>query len=81
MRAFWRGLIERFVEATAEHLRREQATGRVRPELDADTTSEALVWGFERLWWVTVGSGRGSSGDLVDPLTRIWLGALYLEAA
>jgi len=81
MELFWRALIGRFVRATAEHLEREQAAGRVRPELDPGASAEALVWGVERLWWVTLGDEGRSDDDVVDTLTRLWLGALYLEAA
>ncbi len=78
---FWRALIGRFVGATAEHLEREQAAGRIRPELSPGPSAEALVWGVERLWWVTLGGEGRSTDELVETLTRLWLGALYLEPA
>jgi len=79
---FWRTLIGRFVHATAEHLRREQAAGRVRASLDPEATAEALVWGVERTLYVFLGQeNRRSQSELVDTLTSIWLGAIYLEGS
>lgn len=80
--SFWRAVIGRFVEATAEHLRREQGEGRIRASLDPDATAEALVWGVERSLYVFLGGERRRPPEeLVDTLTAIWLGALYLEEA
>ncbi len=80
--SFWRAVIGRFVVATAEHLRREQAEGRIRASLDADATAEALVWGVERTIYVFVsGEQRRPPEEIVHTLTTIWLGALYLEEA
>ena len=73
---FWRELIGRFVAATADHLRREQAAGRMRP-LDPETTAESLVWMMERRCYVALARGEGSKDALVDSLTAVWVAALY----
>lgn len=75
---FWRTLIERFVRATADHLRAEQEAGRAAP-LDADSTAEQLVWMVERCCYVYLASGERSPAELADSLTRTWIAALYPE--
>lgn len=75
--AFWRALIERFIAATADHLRREQVAGRVRGELDPRATAESLVWMAERLCWVYLRSGERSIDEVVDQLCVTWMAALY----
>jgi TetR/AcrR family transcriptional regulator, ethionamide resistance regulator len=76
MGELWRELIERFITATADHLRREQAAGRLRP-LDPDETAESLVWMMERCNYVYLGLGRRDSRHVVETLTAIWYHALY----
>jgi AcrR family transcriptional regulator len=79
---FWRTLIGRFVDATAEHLGREQAAGRVRASLDPEAAAEALVWGVERTLYVFLGQERQRpQEELVDTLASLWLGAIYLEGS
>jgi AcrR family transcriptional regulator len=76
---FYNGLLERFVRATAEHLRREQEAGRLRA-LDCDVVAGALVWMAERCNHVLVKQGR-SPEELVDAMTGVWVHALYPDAA
>ncbi len=78
---FWRELMGRFVVATADHLRREQTAGRMRP-LDPDTTAESLVWMMERCCYMYIARGERSARELIDSLTAVWAAALYpgLEA-
>ena len=73
---FWRELMGRFVSATADHLRREQAAGRMRP-LDPETTAESLVWMMERCCYQYIARGERSGRELVDSLTPVWAAALY----
>jgi AcrR family transcriptional regulator len=73
---FYKGLLDRFVLATAEHLRRERAAGRLRPLADPDVTAEALVWMAERCNHILVKQGR-SPEELVDSMTAVWVHALY----
>jgi TetR/AcrR family transcriptional regulator, ethionamide resistance regulator len=69
--AFWRGLMQRFVEPTREHIQAEQAAGRGR-ELPADATAFALVWMTERVWYQHVlGSSGVSDEALIDALAGI----------
>ncbi len=76
MGELWRELIGRFISATAEHLRREQSAGRLRP-LDPDETAESLVWMMERCSYVYLGLGRRDASHVVETLTAIWYHALY----
>jgi TetR/AcrR family transcriptional regulator, ethionamide resistance regulator len=80
MGGLWQELMERFITATAEHLRREQAAGRLRP-LDPDATAESLVWMVERCNYVYLGLGRRPPGQVIETLTAIWFHALYPDAA
>jgi TetR/AcrR family transcriptional regulator, ethionamide resistance regulator len=78
-RAFYTSLIQRFSDATAEHLRTELAAGRVRA-VEPDTVAEALVWMAERCAYAFfLLEGRPVS-EVIDPLTGIWLHAVYPDA-
>jgi AcrR family transcriptional regulator len=78
-RAFYWSLIGRFVDATADHLRRESEAGRVR-RLDADAVAESLVWMAERCAYsVFLMEGRPLS-DAIESLTAIWVHAIYPDA-
>jgi len=72
---FYKALLDRFVSATAEHLRSEQQAGRLR-DLDCEVTAESLVWMAERCNHVLIKQGR-SPQELVDAMTSIWVHALY----
>jgi AcrR family transcriptional regulator len=76
---FYKGLLDRFVRATADHLRREQQAGLLRP-LDCDVVAEELVWMAERCNHVLIKQGR-SPEELVDAMTGIWVHALYPDSA
>ncbi len=74
----YRGLVEAFIEASAEHIRAEQAAGRTTLELDARETARALVWLNER--YLAEAFGRLPQDDpvqVVAILSRIWLATLY----
>jgi TetR/AcrR family transcriptional regulator, ethionamide resistance regulator len=79
MAALWQELMDRFIDATAEHLRAEQAVGRLRP-LEPGATAESLVWMMERCNYVYLGLGRRSRAQVVETLTAIWYHALYPDA-
>jgi AcrR family transcriptional regulator len=79
MGALWQELMGRFIDATAEHLRAEQAAGRLRP-LEPGAAAESLVWMMERCNYVYLGLGRRSRAEMVDTLTAIWYHALYPDA-
>jgi AcrR family transcriptional regulator len=78
-RNFYTALIDRFVKATADHLRREQAAGRLRP-LDPEPIAEALVWMAERCNYAFLLLENRSVSEVVDSLTAIWVHALYPDA-
>ena len=76
--AAYRGLVEAFIEASAEHILAEQAAGRTAQELDARETARALVWLNER--YLSEAFGRPPQDDperVVAILSRIWLATLY----
>jgi AcrR family transcriptional regulator len=79
-RAFYESLIRRFVDATAEHLRRELDAGRLRP-LDPDSIAEALVWMAERCNYAILLIEGRSARQVVDSLTAIWIHALYPDGS
>lgn len=79
-RVFYEALIRRFVDATAEHLRRELDAGRLRP-LDPDSIAEALVWMAERCNYAILLIEGRSQREVVDALTAIWIHAIYPDGA
>lgn len=74
--AFWRSLVGRFADRTADHLRREQAAGRARA-LDPDATADAFCWMVERVCHVHLVLGDRRPRDVVDQLAAVWLAAVY----
>jgi len=77
VRVFWRDVIERFIEATATHLEREQEAARVPRTLDARATAESLVWMAERCCYVYLARRDRTAGELVESLSATWAAALY----
>jgi TetR/AcrR family transcriptional regulator, ethionamide resistance regulator len=75
---FYKGLLDRFVRATADHLRRERDAGRLRP-LDCEVVAENLVWMAERCNHILIKQGR-SPEELVDSMTTVWVHALYPDS-
>jgi AcrR family transcriptional regulator len=75
-RTFYEALIRRFVTATADHLRRESAAGRLR-SLDPDPIAEALVWMAERCNHALLLLEGRPQAEVVESLTSIWVHALY----
>jgi AcrR family transcriptional regulator len=72
-------LVERFIEAAAEHIRAEQRAGRALG-VDAEPTASALVWLNER--YLTEMFGRhpqADSREVVDTLHRIWVRTIYSD--
>lgn len=76
VRQFWRSLIERFIDATAEHLVREGRAGRVRAT-DPRHTAEALIWMVERTLYIYVGGREREAQEVIDMLVPLWVTALY----
>jgi AcrR family transcriptional regulator len=81
VRRFWRQLVERFIEATATHLRREQEAGAVPRSLEPRAIAESLVWMAERSCYVYIARGERSGQELVESLSAVWATVLYPGAA
>ena len=70
--------MQEFIDATARHIREEQARGRIGPLVDVDETARALVWLDER--YLSEALGRTPQADptlVVDVLHDIWVSTLY----
>jgi AcrR family transcriptional regulator len=77
-----RALVQSFVDATARHIREEQAAGRTPADLDPDHTANALIWLNERFLSEALGRfPQGDQAQLVETLYRIWYATLYAPPA
>jgi AcrR family transcriptional regulator len=75
---FWRGLVGRFVSASAERIESEQFAGRTDPALDPTATAFALVWMTERSFHqMLVQEEPIAAGELVAALARVWSSTVY----
>ena len=77
VREVWLGIVERFIEATAEHIRSEQANGLIPAALEARATAEGLVWMCERCAYIYLGRGERRPVELVEAMAPVWTAALY----
>ncbi|MEA2128629.1 MAG: TetR/AcrR family transcriptional regulator, ethionamide resistance regulator [Solirubrobacteraceae bacterium] len=76
--AVWRGLVGRFVTASAERIEAEQAAGRADRGLDPAATAFALVWMTERSFHqMLVQEDPLPTDELVAALARVWSAAVY----
>ncbi len=66
VREVWMAIVERFIEATAEHIRSEQAKGLITAALEPRATAEALVWMNERCSYIYLGRGERRPEELVE---------------
>jgi AcrR family transcriptional regulator len=76
--AAYNGVVQGFIDATAQRIREQQAMGQVPADLDPDETGRALIWLNER--YFTEALGRDPQTDtakVVDMLERIWMSTLY----
>jgi AcrR family transcriptional regulator len=74
---FWRGLLERFIDATADRMRTEQEAGNA-PAGDPRATAFALVWMCERtLYQQVVQQTPFDQALLAETLESIWMRAIY----
>ena len=78
----YHGLVQRFIDATADHIRAEQKNGRAEG-MTARRAAAALVWMNERYLSVCLGGGnitrQPKPREIADTLAQIWTRALYLE--
>ena len=77
VRALWLDIAERFIEATADHIRSEQDVGLIPRTLEPRSTAESLFWMAERCCYVYLGRGERTPKHLVDALAPVWIAALY----
>lgn len=77
VREMWLGIVERFIDATADHIRAEQDAGLIPVALQARPTAEALVWMVERCCYIRLGRGEARPQDVVDAIAPVWTAALY----
>jgi TetR/AcrR family transcriptional regulator, ethionamide resistance regulator len=77
VRLFWRSLMERFITATRDQIRSDQAAGRTAAALDPATTAAQLVWMVERCCYVYLTRDELGADELADSLTRTWVQLLY----
>jgi AcrR family transcriptional regulator len=77
----YHGLVQRFIDATAEHIRSEQKQGRAAG-LTARRTAAALVWMNERYLSMCLGGPKQiKPRDVSETLAQIWTRALYMREA
>ena len=70
-------LVQRFVDATARHIEKEMAAGRILP-LDPGETAKALVWMMERYLNLSLGREPGTPRETAtEALATIWTRVLY----
>ena len=77
VREMWLGIVERFIVATADHIRAEQDAGLIPKSLDARLTAEALVWMCERCCYIQIARGERRPAEVVDAIAPVWTAALY----
>ncbi|MFL5839497.1 MAG: TetR/AcrR family transcriptional regulator [Thermoleophilaceae bacterium] len=77
--AAYHGLVHRFIDATADHIRAEQRGGRSEG-MTARRTASALVWMNERYLSMCLGGAKQQRArEVADTLHQIWTRTLYLE--
>jgi TetR/AcrR family transcriptional regulator, ethionamide resistance regulator len=77
VRRFWIGLVQRFIDATAEHIYAEQAAGLIPTALKPEATAESLVWMVERCNYIYLGREGRKPAEVVRALAPVWTAALY----
>jgi AcrR family transcriptional regulator len=78
LEAAYRGLIDRFVDATVTRIEGEARQGRILQPLDAAATGAALVWMGERFLNEKLGREPQENPEkVVDTLVTIWRRVLY----
>jgi AcrR family transcriptional regulator len=77
VRALWLDIAERFIEATADHVRSEQDVGLIPRSLDPRSTAESLFWMAERCCYMYLGRGERTPKQVIQALVPVWVAALY----
>jgi TetR/AcrR family transcriptional regulator, ethionamide resistance regulator len=79
--AFWRGVMQRFIDATRQHIEAGQLAGHVSA-MPPEATAFALVWMTERVWYQHVlGSSNVSDEALIDAVTGVIWASVRGQAA
>src|SRR4051794_28744703 len=74
----YRAFVQQFIDATALHIREEQAAERIGQLPDVDETARALIWMEER--YITDALGHAPQKDpkvVLEVLYNIWISTLY----
>lgn len=75
---FWRALVGRFVDASAERIAAEIEAGRADAALEPHGVAFSLVWMTERALYQALAQADPVGGDdLVAALVRIWTATVY----
>lgn len=80
LRALWLGVVDRFTDALAGELEREQRAGLFPAGRDHRQRVAAVLWSTEHLLYVAgsdVGADLPGEESLVDTLIDLWSGVLY----
>ncbi len=72
---FWRGLLQRFVEASARRIEAEQEAGNA-PAFPAAPAAFALTWMTERTFYQQMSQNLPSE-ELVEAMIGIWTRSIY----
>ncbi len=72
---FWRGLLQRFADASSHRIKAEQDAGRAT-QFDAAPTAFALTWMTERSFYQQLVQGVENDA-LIDAIHGIWTRAVY----
>ena len=75
---WWDDLIGPYVDATAAAIRRDQAAGVIRADLDPEATASALILMGERVSYHLLGRHRrGEPEDFARIMSPIWAASLF----
>ncbi|WP_457788799.1 TetR/AcrR family transcriptional regulator [Acinetobacter baumannii] len=74
----YRGLIQDFITAAAQHIKAEQQAGKIKKDVEVEETAKALIWLEERYLSETFGHASQVEPEIViQVLQNIWISTLY----
>ncbi|MBJ8438787.1 TetR/AcrR family transcriptional regulator [Acinetobacter lactucae] len=76
--SIYRGLIQDFITAAAQHIKAEQQAGKIKKNVEVEETAKALIWLEER--YLSEAFGRTSQVKpeiVIRVLENIWISTLY----
>ncbi|NUF31652.1 TetR/AcrR family transcriptional regulator [Acinetobacter oleivorans] len=76
--SIYRGLIQDFITAAAQHIKAEQEAGKIKKNVEVEETAKALIWLEER--YLSEAFGRTSQVKpeiVIRVLENIWISTLY----